>query len=86
MFPPGKVVHPKGIGWIYEILLDTKHPPISATSFYLVERGTPDVPIHEGCPCAAVVFLLTPSNFSTRRIFRIYLVSAVLTSLLSKGQ
>jgi len=80
MFPPGRVVHPNGIGWIYEILLDTKHTSISATSFYLVGRGTPDVPILEGCPYAAVIFLLTPSNFSTRRIFKIYLVSASLTS------
>jgi len=86
MFPPGKAVHPNGTGWIYEILLDTKHTPISATSFYLVERGTPDVPIREGCPCAALIFLLTPSNFSTRRIFKIYLVSAGLTCLLSKGK
>jgi len=82
MFPPGRFVHPNGIGWIYEILLDTKHTSISATSFYLVERGTPDVSIREGCPCAALIFLLTPSNFSTRRIFKIYLVLSDLTVLL----
>jgi hypothetical protein len=86
MFPPGRVVHPNGIGWIYEILLDTKHTSIPATSFYLVQLGTPDVPIREACPCAAAIFLLTPSNFSTRRIFKIYLVSAGLTGLLSKGK
>jgi len=60
MFPPGRVVHPNRIGWIYEILLDTKHTSISGTSFYLVGRGTPDVAIREACPRAAVIFLLSP--------------------------